>query len=65
MEAYVKGRVRGRVVSSAVVVATGVTAVENREVLGCDVGDSEDEASWTLFLRSLRKRGLQGVRLVI
>jgi putative transposase len=39
---YVKGRVRGRVVSRAVVVVTGVTAVGNREVLGCDVGDSED-----------------------
>jgi len=49
---YVKGRVRGRVVSRAVVVVTGVTAVGNREVLGCDVGDSEDGAFWTSFLRS-------------
>jgi putative transposase len=31
---YVKGRVRGRVVSRAVVVVTGVTAEGNREVLG-------------------------------
>jgi transposase-like protein len=42
-----------------------VTAVGNREVLGCDVGDSEDGAFWTSFLRSLRQRGLKGVRLVI
>jgi transposase-like protein len=62
---YVKGRVRGRVVSRAVVVVTGVTATGNREVLGCDVGDSEDGAFWTAFLRSLRSRGLGGVRLVI
>jgi transposase-like protein len=62
---YVKGRVRGRVVSRAVVVVTGVTAVGNREVLGCDVGDSEDGVFWTSFLRSLRQRGLKGVRLVI
>jgi transposase-like protein len=62
---YVKGRVRGRVVSRAVVVVTGVTAVGNREVLGCDVGDSEDGAFWTSFLRSLRQRGLSGVRLVV
>ena len=41
---YVKGRVRGRVVSRAVVVVTGVSANGNREVLGCDVGDSEDGA---------------------
>jgi putative transposase len=61
---YVKGRVRGRVVSRAVVV-TGVTAVDNREVLGCNVGDSQDGAFWTAFLRSLRQRGLSGVRLVV
>ena len=62
---YVKARVGGRVVSRAVVVATGVSAEGNREVLGVDVGDSEDGAFWTAFLRSLRARGLTGVRLVI
>ena len=62
---YVKARVAGRVVSRAVVVATGVRADGNREVLGCDVGDSEDGAFWTAFLRELRARGLSGVRLVI
>jgi putative transposase len=62
---YVKARVRGRVVSRAVVVATGVNVKGDREVLGVDVGDSEDGAFWTAFLRSLRARGLSGVRLVI
>ena len=62
---YVKGRVNGRVVSRAVVVATGVTATGDREVLGVDVGDSEDGAFWTAFLRGLRARGLAGVQLVI
>ena len=62
---YVKGRVNGRVVSRAVVVATGVTASGDREVLGVDVGDSEDGAFWTSFLRGLRARGLSGVQLVI
>jgi putative transposase len=62
---YVKGRVGGRVVSRAVVVATGVTATGDREVLGVEVGDSEDGAFWTAFLRSLRARGLGGVALVI
>ena len=41
---YLKGRVRGRVVSRAVVVATGVMASGDREVLGIDVGDTEDGA---------------------
>jgi putative transposase len=55
----------GQVVSRAVVVATGVTAAGGREILGVDIGDSEDETFWTGFLRSLRTRGLTGVRLVI
>jgi putative transposase len=55
----------GQVTSMAVVIATGITAEGNREVLGVDVGDSEDEVFWRGFLRSLRSRGLGGVRLVI
>lgn len=62
---YCKARINGRVVSRAVVIATGVTADGRREVLGCDVGDSENEDFWTEFLRSLRDRGLHGVQLVI
>lgn len=54
-----------QVTSMAVVVATGITADGSREVLGLDVGDSEDEVFWRGFLRSLRQRGLAGVRLVI
>jgi putative transposase len=62
---YLKARVDARVVSRAVVIATGVTADGSREVLGLDVGDSEDGAFWTAFLRSLKARGLAGVQLVI
>ena len=62
---YVKARVNHHIVSRAVVVATGVAADGNREVLGLDVGDSEDEVFWTQFLRSLKDRGLDGVKLVI
>jgi transposase-like protein len=62
---YLKARVVGRVVSRAVVVATGISHSGDREVLGVDVGDSEDGAFWTQFLRSLRARGLHGVQLVI
>jgi transposase-like protein len=54
-----------QVTSMAVVVATGITAEGAREVLGLDVGDSEDEVFWRGFLASLKKRGLSGVRLVI
>ena len=49
----------------AVVVATGVTAAGEREILGLDVGDSEDEVFWRGFLTALKQRGLGGIRLVI
>ena len=58
-------RVDGRVVSQATAVAVGVTADGERHVLGVDAGASEDGAFWTAFLRSLVRRGLRGVRLVI
>jgi len=62
---YVKAHAGASVVSKAIVIATGVTAKGDREVLGLAVGDSEDGAFWTAFLRSLRARGLAGVQLVI
>jgi transposase-like protein len=46
-------------------IATGVTSTGDREVLGIDVGDSEDGAFWTAFCKGLRARGLAGVQLVI
>jgi transposase-like protein len=62
---YVKAHEGASVVAKAIVIATGVTATGEREVLGLSVGDSEDGAFWTAFARSLRARGLSGVRLVI
>ncbi len=62
---YLKVRQEGRVVSMAVVIAIGVTAEGKREVLGLDVGPSEEEAFWEQFLRGLVERGLSGVRLVV
>lgn len=55
----------GQVTSMAMVVASGVASDGNREILGCDIGDSESEGFWRQFLTSLRDRGLAGVRLVI
>ena len=62
---YCKARVNHRIVSQAIVVAVGVAADGRREVLGFDVGDTENEGFWTAFLRSLKVRGLDGVKLVI
>jgi putative transposase len=58
-----KVREAGRVINVAVVVATGVNANGNRELL--DVITTEDGAGWTAFLRGLVARGLSGVALVV
>ncbi len=62
---HVRDDALGQVVSRAVVIATGITSDGEREILGVDIGDSEAETFWLQFLRSMRKRGLSGVRLVI
>jgi putative transposase len=54
----------GRVVSMAVMVAYGVRADGIREVLGVDVGPSEDVAVWRTFLQGLVARGVRGVQVV-
>jgi putative transposase len=62
---YLKVREAGRIVSVAVTIATGVNGDGRREVLGMAIGASEAETFWTEFLRSLGRRGLRGVKLVI
>src|ERR1700738_1355767 len=62
---YVKVRQNGRIVSVAVIVAVAVSSDGRREVLGIAVGASEAETFWTAFLRTLARRGLRGVKLVI
>ena len=49
----------------SVAVATAVNAEGRREIIGMDVGTSEEGAFWLAFLRSLSARGLSGVDLVI
>ena len=62
---YIKVRQAGRIVSVAVIIAVGVNSDGRREVLGMQIGHSEAEVFWTDFLRSLARRGLRGVKLVI
>lgn len=61
---YEKVRIHRTVVSQAAVIAYGVREDGNRDLLGMDVVDTESEESWTTFLRGLRDRGLDGVKLV-
>jgi putative transposase len=58
-------RERGGVRHKALVIAYGVHQSGRREVIGVDVGEAETESFWRAFLRSLRERGLEGVKLCI
>jgi len=62
---YVKVRQAGRIVSVAVIIAVAVNTEGRREVVGMSIGPSEAETFWSAFLRSLMRRGLRGVKLVI
>jgi putative transposase len=61
----VKVREAGRIVPVAVTIAVGVNAEGRRAVLGMATGASEAETFWLDFLRSLARRGLRGVELVV
>ena len=61
----VKCREAGRIVSKAVIIAVAVNTEGVREVLGMAIGPSEAEPFWTGFLRSLTRRGLRGVKLLL
>jgi transposase-like protein len=62
---YTKVRRDQHIVSVAVIVAVGVNTDGRREVLGLTIGHSEAEPFWVEFLRSLTRRGLRGVKLVV
>lgn len=62
---YERVRHEGQVISTAVLIAIGVTEDGKRRILGVSVKLSEAEAHWRDFLRSLKERGLEGIRLVV
>lgn len=62
---YLKQREGGRIVSVAAIIAVAVNAEGKREIVGLHIGPSEAESFWSAFLRSLVRRGLRGVKLVI
>jgi len=61
---YEKVRVDGKVVSQAVLTVMGFSSTGKREILDWRVADSESESNWSQVMRSLKDRGLQGVKLI-
>lgn len=62
---YLKQREGGRIVSVAAIIAVAVNTDGKREIVGLHIGPSEAETFWSTFLKSLVRRGLSGVKLVI
>ena len=62
---FCKARCGDRVISKAVLIASGVRADGYRDILGVAIGDVESFATWNELFGSLRKRGLSGVDYVI
>ena len=62
---YLKKNWGGTIENIAILVALGVNSAGNREIIGAAEGGKEDKESWLKFLRSLKERGLFGVRLMI
>ena len=62
---YLKVREGGRIVAVAGIIAVAANTDGRREIIGLGIGPSEAETFWSIFLKSLVKRGLRGVKLVI
>ncbi|WAP66828.1 IS256 family transposase [Jiella pelagia] len=62
---YLKQREGGRIISVAAIIAVAVNTDGKREIVGLHIGPSEAETFWSTFLKSLVRRGLSGVKLVI
>ena len=62
---YEKVRQGGQVLDAAVLIACGIDAEGNRDILGCSVSLSEAEVHWRSFLADLKNRGLCGVELIV
>jgi putative transposase len=62
---YLKQREGGRIVSVAAIIAVAANTEGRREIVGLHIGPSEAETFWSTFLKSLLRRGLRGVKLVI
>jgi putative transposase len=62
---YLKVRDGGRIVSVTAIIAVAVDTDGRREIVGLSIGPSEAETFWSTFLKSLVRRGLKGVKLVV
>jgi len=58
-------RIDGSIEKVPVLVAIGVTETGHKRVLGFQAGDKESAPTWREFFRDLKKRGLDGSKMVL
>lgn len=61
---YFKVRENHRVVSKAFMVACATNMQGKREIIGFDIYKDESKNTWLMFIDSLKRRGLHGVRMI-
>ena len=62
---YIKSRVENSVLSQGTVIIAGIDEYGYREILAVEVIDTETFESYDRIFRSLRDRGLSGIKLVV
>jgi transposase-like protein len=62
---FIKSRQGDRVVKRAALIASGIRTDGHREILGVQIGDSENSTTWEDMFKWLKGRGLCGVYFVI
>lgn len=62
---YFKVRENSRVISKALMIAYAVSDDGIKEIIGFGVYKNESKETWNDFLKSLKNRGLKGVRIII
>ena len=62
---YEKIRTEQGVISQAVMIVVGISESGHRSVLSVEMGNSENESTWSDIFKKLRERGLQGIKYVV
>ncbi|WP_373730646.1 IS256 family transposase [Bacteroides heparinolyticus] len=61
---YFKVRENARVISKALMIAYATNSEGRREIIGFDVYRNESKETWNAFLKSMKARGLNGVKMI-
>ena len=61
---YFKVRENGRIISKAFMIAYATNSEGHREIIGFGIYANESKRTWNEFLKSLKERGLHGVKMI-